>query len=110
MALGLCGVAERVAAQTGSITGTVTNAATGAPLENAQIQAQQIGGLAYGAISAEGGTFRIINLADGVYTVTVRAIGYEQRVVFGSAARICRQRGAHRARNSAQPDSGYGQS
>ncbi len=75
--------AGRLAAQSGSITGTVTDAATGQTLENAQVQAQLVGGQAYGAVSGANGSFRIVNLPDGVYTVTVRAIGYEQKVFTG---------------------------
>lgn len=72
--------AALLAAQTGTISGKVTDATSGRPLENSQIQAQAAGGLSYGAISGADGTFRVINLPDGSYTVTVRALGYQQRV------------------------------
>ena len=72
--------AALLAAQTGIITGKVTDATSGRALENSQIQAQAAGGLSYGAISGADGTFRVVNLPDGSYTVTVRALGYQQRV------------------------------
>jgi outer membrane receptor for ferrienterochelin and colicins len=68
-----------LAAQTGTINGRVTNAASGQPIENAQIQAQMTGGQSYGAISGSDGQFRVLNLPDGSYTITVRAIGFDQR-------------------------------
>lgn len=68
------------AAQSGTISGRVTDAVTGKPLENAQVQAQRAGGQSYGAVTGADGSFRVVNLPDGVYTVTVRAIGYDQMV------------------------------
>lgn len=73
-------VATRLAAQSGIISGKVTDAGTGRPVENAQIQAAMNGGQSYGAISGADGAFRVINLPDGTFTVTVRAIGFEPRV------------------------------
>ncbi len=72
--------AASLAAQTGTITGKVTDAVSGRPLENAQVQAQLEGGLSYGAISGADGVYRVINLPDGSYTVTIRSLGYTQRV------------------------------
>ncbi len=72
--------AALLAAQTGTITGKVTDATSGRPLENSQIQAQVAGGLSYGAVTGADGSFRVVNLPDGSYTVTVRALGYQQRV------------------------------
>ncbi|MBL0939772.1 MAG: TonB-dependent receptor [Gemmatimonadaceae bacterium] len=81
LAIGVLPMASTsAAAQSGSITGKVTDAASGRPIENAQIQAQLTGGQAYGAISGADGSFRVVNLPDGSYTVTVRALGFEQRV------------------------------
>ena len=68
-----------LAAQGGMISGRVTDAATGRPIENAQVQAQMTGGQAYGAISGTDGAFRLVNLPDGGYTVLVRAIRYDPR-------------------------------
>jgi len=72
--------AASLAAQSGVITGKVTDAVNGRPLENAQIQAQLAGGVSYGAITSADGSFRVVNLPDGSYAVTVRALGYAQRV------------------------------
>ncbi|MCE2900459.1 MAG: TonB-dependent receptor domain-containing protein [Gemmatimonas sp.] len=81
LAMGLLPAANApLAAQSGLITGTVTDAASGRPIENAQVQAQLGGGASYGAISGADGTFRVVNLPDGSYTVTVRALGYDQKV------------------------------
>ena len=80
-ALGVLPVmAARLAAQSGIITGKVTDAATRRPIENAQVQAQMVGGQSYGAIAGADGVFRVVNLPDGTYTVTIRAIGYEQQL------------------------------
>jgi iron complex outermembrane receptor protein len=73
--------AGRAMAQGGSITGKITNAASGQPLANAQVQAQAAGGQAYGGIAGEDGTFRVLNLPAGTYTVTVRLIGFEPRTI-----------------------------
>ncbi|MES2522234.1 MAG: TonB-dependent receptor [Gemmatimonadota bacterium] len=75
--------ADRAFAQSGAITGTVTEASNGRPIENAQIQAQLGGGQSYGAISGADGTYRVSNLPDGTYIITIRAIGFEPRVVAG---------------------------
>ncbi len=79
LALGVPLVAKPLMAQSGTITGKVTDAGTGRAIENAQVQAQLVGGQSYGAISTADGSFRVVNIPDGVYTVTVRALGYDQR-------------------------------
>ncbi len=75
--------AAMLAAQTGAITGKVTDAVSGRPLENAQVQAQLTGGVSYGAISNAEGAYRVVNLPDGVYTVTIRSLGYQARAFTG---------------------------
>lgn len=77
--------AAPAAAQGGAITGKVTDAASGRPIENAQVQAQAAGGPSFGAISGADGSFRVVNLPAGSYTVTVRALGYAQRSFPGIA-------------------------
>ncbi len=72
--------AASLAAQSGTITGKVTDAVSGRPLENAQVQAQLAGGVSYGAVSGADGVYRVVNLPDGTYTVTIRSLGYTQRV------------------------------
>jgi outer membrane receptor for ferrienterochelin and colicins len=69
----------RLGAQSGTITGKVTDASTGRPLENVGVKAQSPGGPAYGAITAADGTYRIANLANAAYTITARLIGYESK-------------------------------
>ncbi len=77
LALGVLPLAAAgLAAQTGTITGKVTNAENGQPIENATIKATMSGGTSYGAVSAADGAFRIVNLPDGTYSVTVSAIGF----------------------------------
>jgi len=68
-------VAAGLAAQAGTITGKVTNAESGRPIENATIKAAG-GGTSYGAVSGADGAFRIVNLPAGSYTVSVSAIGF----------------------------------
>ena len=74
-------VTSPLAAQGGSITGKVTDAATGRPIENVGVSAEQTAGQRYGAITGADGSFRIINLPNGSYTVTARLVGYERKAV-----------------------------
>ena len=69
-------VAAGLAAQSGTITGKVTNAESGRPIENATVKAAVAGGMSYGAVSGADGAFRIVNLPAGSYTVSVSAIGF----------------------------------
>ncbi|WP_396220626.1 TonB-dependent receptor domain-containing protein [Gemmatimonas sp.] len=68
--------AAGLAAQAGTITGKVTNAESGRPIENATIKATVAGGASSGAVTGADGAFRLVNLADGAYTVSVSAIGF----------------------------------
>lgn len=83
LAVAACGLvpamAGRLDAQSGIISGRVTDGASGRPLENAQVQARLAGGSSYGAVSGADGSFRIVNLPDGSYLVTVRALGFEPK-------------------------------
>ncbi len=69
-------VAAGLAAQAGTITGKVTNAESGRPIENATIKAAVVGGTSYSAVSGVDGAFRLVNLSAGSYTVSVSAIGF----------------------------------
>ncbi|MFN2602500.1 MAG: TonB-dependent receptor domain-containing protein [Gemmatimonadaceae bacterium] len=71
------------AAQTGVITGRVTEAATGRGIGNVGVRA--VSGLraVAGAYSDENGTFRIVNVPAGTYTVEARIIGYQLTRVEG---------------------------
>lgn len=82
LAVGAASVATSpLPAQGGAITGKVTDAATGRPIENVQVGALLTGGQQYGAVTAADGSYRIANLPNGTYAVTARAIGYERKTV-----------------------------
>jgi iron complex outermembrane receptor protein len=70
-----------LAAQGGAITGKVTDAGTGRPVENVGVSAEVAGGQRYGAITGADGSYRIVNLPNGSYTVTARLLGYERKSV-----------------------------
>lgn len=74
-------VSAPLAAQGGAIAGKVTDAATGRAVENAQVGAALAGGQQYGAVTGADGSYRIANLPNGTYTVTVRALGYERKTM-----------------------------
>ncbi len=68
--------ATPVLAQNGTIAGRVTDAAKGGPVAAAQVQ---VAGINLGTVSAEDGTYRIVNVPAGTYTVIVRRIGFSER-------------------------------
>lgn len=70
---------SRLAAQSGTITGKVTDAASGAPIENVEIRAT--GPQSYGAVTGADGTYRLVNLADGSYTLVARRLGFSPKTV-----------------------------
>jgi outer membrane receptor protein involved in Fe transport len=61
-------------AQTGKLTGVVTDAQSGAPLEGAQVILQ---GTGQSALTGSNGRFFLVNVSPGTYTVVVRRIGYQ---------------------------------
>ncbi len=63
-------------AQTGTVTGKITDAATGVGVAAAQVQ---IAGTNFGTVSADDGAYRIVNVPAGTYTVIVRRIGYQEK-------------------------------
>ncbi len=65
--------AGRLEAQTGKVTGVVTDAATGQPIEGAQVLLQ---GTGYGQVSGTNGRFFILGVPPGTYTVQARRIGF----------------------------------
>lgn len=68
------GLAPRVIhAQTGKVTGVVTDQATGQPLEGVQVFLQ---GTGYGTITNANGRFFLISVPPATYTVAARRIGY----------------------------------
>jgi len=67
-----------LAAQTGSVSGTVTDKSTNQPVAGAIVQALGSTGTAAGtATTGTGGTYRITGLAAGTYTIQVRYIGFQ---------------------------------
>ena len=73
-------IAAPVAAQSGTITGKITAVGTGAPIEGAQVQATS-GTNRYSALSNAEGTYRIVGVADGAYTLVIRVIGFDTRTL-----------------------------
>jgi outer membrane receptor for ferrienterochelin and colicin len=66
--------ATQADAQTGKLTGVVTDAASGAPIEGVQVVLQ---GTGYGNLTSANGRFFIIAIPPGTYTVQARRIGYQ---------------------------------
>lgn len=72
-------VASAASAQTGVISGKVTDE-TGAGVPAARVEAfGPLGGVAAAALSADDGEYRLVNLEPGVYTVVISRIGYQQQ-------------------------------
>jgi hypothetical protein len=67
-------------AQTGKITGVVTDAGSGQPIEGAQVFVQ---GTGLGAVTGSNGRYFILSVQPGVYTVAARRIGYQSVEVAG---------------------------
>ena len=70
----LVALPELAHAQRGKLTGVVTDASTGAPIDGAQIV---IEGTGLGTLTQENGRYFILNVPVGTYTVTARRIGYQ---------------------------------
>jgi len=81
--LGLTIFAAPAAAQSGSITGRVTEAASGRPIAGARVEASVSGRTAGSATTDDSGQFRIVNLAEGPYSVTAARIGYQLQRIEG---------------------------
>lgn len=60
-------------AQTGKLTGVVTDASTGNPLPGVQVFVE---GTGRGALTQENGRYFLVNLTPGTYTVVAQLIGY----------------------------------
>ena len=60
-------------AQTGKLTGLVTDSATGQPVAGVQIVLSRTG---YGALTGSNGRYFVLAVPPGTYTVTARRIGY----------------------------------
>lgn len=60
-------------AQTGKLTGVITDASTGAPLSGVQVV---IEGTGRGNLTAPTGRYFILNIPPGIYTIAAQLIGY----------------------------------
>ena len=76
--------AAQLFAQTGILSGKITDAVSSKVLPNAQVQLQAEAGTSYGAVSGEDGMYRAVNVPAGVYTVTVRLLGHQARTYPGT--------------------------
>jgi outer membrane receptor for ferrienterochelin and colicins len=86
-------VARPALAQSGAITGKVTDAASSQSVVGAQVQAIGADGQIAGSVrSRDDGSYRVANLAAGTYTVAVQRIGYlpkrMERVAVGSSGDV----------------------
>ncbi len=61
------------------ISGKVTNAETGVPIEGVSVEA--VGAQKASAVTGTDGTFRIVNLPEGTYTIIARRIGFDTRSI-----------------------------
>lgn len=60
-------------AQSGTVTGVVTQSGTGQPLEGAVVQLE---GTPYSAVTAANGRYLLLNVPGGTYTLVVQMIGH----------------------------------
>ena len=81
--LGLTLFAVPAAAQSGSITGRVTESEGGQPIAGARVEAMVAGRPTRTATTNDNGQFRIVDLAEGSYSVTATRIGYRMQRVEG---------------------------
>ena len=81
--LALALVATPLLAQTGTITGRVTDARSGVPITTAQVT---ITGTSLGAAVDAEGRFRIVNVPPGPHEVRARSIGYQPATAAFSVA------------------------
>ena len=71
--LAIATFAAPAAAQTGKLTGVVTDQQTGQPVPGAQITVEELGRT---ILTNERGIYFLINLPPGVYTVSAQVLGY----------------------------------
>lgn len=71
----LLAAAPSLAAQTGTVAGTVTDAESGAPLSGARVEATGGGSVAGRAVTGEDGRYRLV-LAPGAYALQVTRLGF----------------------------------
>ena len=76
---------DRAEAQTGKISGVVTDAANGQPIEGVQVR---VVGTGFGAMTNAAGRFFIISVPPGTYNVEARRIGYQPQERVGVSVLI----------------------
>jgi outer membrane receptor for ferrienterochelin and colicins len=81
--LALFALAGTAQAQASYITGTVTDAVSGAPLVGAQVEVTTTTGTVARGMTDERGLYRASNVTPGTYSVIFRRLGYRQQVVEG---------------------------
>jgi hypothetical protein len=84
--------ASPLPAQTGTITGTVRDAATGVRIDGATVA---VAGTALGARTSVEGTFVLLEVPAGTYTLTARRFGYATSEVSGVDVQVGRARTVH---------------
>jgi len=72
-------------AQSGTISGTVTNVATRTGLEGVRVTAE---GTSIGTLTRENGTFTLLSVPPGVYTIAARRIGFGERLLTNVLVRV----------------------
>lgn len=73
--LALVALPAWLGAQSGQITGTITNQETGAPMSAVQVSIQ---GTTLGGLSAVDGTYTVLNVPVGTHTILARRLGFQQ--------------------------------
>src|SRR4029079_7846162 len=69
-------ISTAAAAQTGTISGKITEQASGQPVTTATVNATRVGGGGGGVVrSHDNGTYSIANLPAGTYSVSVTSVG-----------------------------------
>ncbi len=75
LATALAVAASSLAAQTGSVTGRITDAQTGLPVPSAQVF---IADLDLGVLTQQNGSYNLQNVPAGTQTLTVQRLGYRE--------------------------------
>lgn len=98
VAMAIVLVPQGAKAQTGKISGLVTDATSGQPVEAAQIVLQ---GTGYGTATNANGRYFIISVPPGTYTLVARRVGFQPKEISGVTVRIDATREINISLNSA---------